>query len=85
MPESKPWTSAPIVRVNLWDERGPITCGCEAFHRELPTGVQMYRCPIHALAPEMVAELERLAEHFGWPGTHPICILLAKARGEVKG
>ena len=33
-------------------------------------------------APEMLAELERLAESFGWPSDHPACILIAKAKGE---
>ena len=35
-----------------------------------------------AAAPEMLAELERLAESFGWPSDHPACILIAKAKGE---
>lgn len=36
-----------------------------------------------ATAPDMLAELERLAQHFGWPDTHPTCQVIAKAKGET--
>lgn len=36
-----------------------------------------------AVAPELLAELERLAESFGWPPEHPACVLIRKARGEA--
>ena len=36
-----------------------------------------------AAAPEMLAELELLAESFGWPSDHPACIVIAKAKGDA--
>jgi hypothetical protein len=36
-----------------------------------------------AVAPEMLAELQRLADAFGWGGEHPAVQLIAKATGAM--
>jgi hypothetical protein len=43
----------------------------------------MANCRLIAAAPEMLAELERLADRFGWDNDHTTVKVIAKAKGET--
>jgi len=54
-------------------------CGCHLK----PETLEIKYCPLHGAAPEMLEELERLAEALWWQSDDPIYQIIAKAKGKV--
>lgn len=60
---------------------GFAVANATVFHGRHP-GAAPANARLIAAAPDMLAELERLAEAFGWPADHPARIIIAAARGK---
>ena len=81
-----PWKYAPAQRGTIFGERVEDAHGstiCQMSHHPAEQIAAKANARLVAAAPEMLAELELLAESFGWPSDHPACIVIAKAKGDA--